>query len=152
MVDYLIHQIDEYCWIKGAWPVSAEGFGGRVPGSQDRGQNIDVYSIEYTFADGTKAFCGFRRIDQTRNDFATYIHGTKCAAHPHRTVEAKVVHSLDSCVFRFVCTCREFGGFDTMIPVIRAVHGDFHLRAGQGHVPMVAPLGWIDRRSPSGPA
>ena len=33
MVDYLIHQIDECCWIKDAWPVSADGIGGRVPGS-----------------------------------------------------------------------------------------------------------------------
>ena len=43
MVDYLIHQIDECCWIKDAWPVSADGFGGRVPGSRDCGQNIVVY-------------------------------------------------------------------------------------------------------------
>jgi len=80
MVDNLIHQIDECCWIKNAWPVSANGLGGRVPRSQDCGQNIGVYSIEYTFADGTKAFCGFRRIAKTRGEFATYIHGTKCAA------------------------------------------------------------------------
>jgi predicted dehydrogenase len=92
MVDYLIHQIDECCWIKDAWPVEAVGFGGRVPGSRDCGQNLDVYSIEYTFADGTKAFCGFRRIDKTRNDFATYIHGTKCAAQFSGNVHAATVH------------------------------------------------------------
>ena len=39
--------------------------GGRAPDSTDCGQNIDVYSIEYTFADGTKAFCGFRRMNHT---------------------------------------------------------------------------------------
>ena len=92
MVDYLIHQIDECCWIKDAWPVSANGFGGRVPDSTDCGQNIDVYSIEYTFADGTKAFCGFRRINRTRSDFATYIHGTKCAAQFSGQVHAATVH------------------------------------------------------------
>ena len=92
MVDYLIHQIDECCWIKDAWPIEAVGFGGRVPGSTDRGQNIDVYSIEYTFADGTKAFCGFRRIDRTRDDFATYLHGTKCAAQFSGNVHAATVH------------------------------------------------------------
>jgi predicted dehydrogenase len=91
MVDYLIHQIDECCWIKDAWPVEAIGFGGRVPGSQDAGQNIDVYSMEYTFADGTKAFCGFRRINRTRSDFATYIHGTKCAAQFSGNVHAATV-------------------------------------------------------------
>jgi len=91
-VDYLIHQIDECCWIKDAWPVEATGFGGRVPRSTDCGQNIDVYSIEYTFADGTKAFCGFRRINQTRNDFATYIHGTRCAAQFSGDIHAATVH------------------------------------------------------------
>ncbi|NUQ61749.1 MAG: Gfo/Idh/MocA family oxidoreductase [Pirellulales bacterium] len=92
MVDYLIHQIDECCWIKDAWPVSAEGMGGRVPESPDCGQNIDAYSIEYTFADGTKAFCGFRRINNTRSDFATYIHGTKCAAQFSGNIHAATVH------------------------------------------------------------
>jgi predicted dehydrogenase len=92
MVDNLIHQIDECCWIKDAWPVSAIGMGGRVPRSKDCGQNIDVYSMEYTFADGTKAFCGFRRMNNTRGDFATYIHGTKCAAQFSGRTHAATVH------------------------------------------------------------
>ncbi|UCG49751.1 MAG: twin-arginine translocation signal domain-containing protein [Phycisphaerales bacterium] len=92
MVDNLIHQIDECCWIKDAWPVSAVGLGGRVPHSKDLGQNIDVYSIEYTFADGTKAFCGFRRIARTRSEFATFVHGTKCAAQFSGRTHAPTVH------------------------------------------------------------
>ncbi len=92
MVDYLIHQIDECCWIKGEWPVSVRGLGGRVPRSTDCGQNLDVYSMEFTFADGTKAFCGFRRINKAENDFATFIHGTKCAAQFSGNVHAATVH------------------------------------------------------------
>ncbi len=92
MVDNLIHQIDECCWIKDAWPVSVVGMGGRVPRSEDLGQNIDVYSMEYTFADGTKAFCGFRRMNKTRNEFATFIHGTKCAAQFSGRTHAATVH------------------------------------------------------------
>lgn len=92
MVDNLIHQVDECCWIKDAWPVSVVGMGGRVPGCKDCGQNLDVYSMEYTFADGTKAFCGFRRMNRTRTDFATYIHGTKCAAQFSGNVHAATVH------------------------------------------------------------
>jgi predicted dehydrogenase len=92
MVDNLIHQIDECCWIKDAWPVEVRGLGGRVPESKDRGQNIDVYSMEYTFADGTKAFCGFRRINHTQSDFATYVHGTKCAAQFSGQTHAATVH------------------------------------------------------------
>jgi len=92
MVDNLIHQIDECCWIKDAWPVVAHGLGGRVPRSKDCGQNIDIYSMEFTFADGTKAFCGFRRIKKTRSEFATFIHGTKCAAQFSGRTHAATVH------------------------------------------------------------
>ncbi len=95
MVDNLIHQIDECCWIRDAWPVAADGLGGRVPGSQDCGQNIDVYSIEYTFPDGTKAFCGFRRINNTRSEFATYIHGAKCAAQFSGQTHRATVHMFN---------------------------------------------------------
>ena len=92
MVDNLIHQIDECCWIKDAWPVEAHGLGGRVPRSQDHGQNIDLYSIEYTFADGTRAFCGFRRVNKARNDFATFLHGTRCAAQFLGPTHSATVH------------------------------------------------------------
>ena len=92
MVDNLIHQNDECWWIKDAWPVSVVGMGGRVPHSEDLGQNIDVYSMEYTFADGTKAFCGFRRMNKTRGEFATFIHGTKCAAQFSGRTHAATVH------------------------------------------------------------
>jgi predicted dehydrogenase len=92
MVDNLIHQVDECCWIKDAWPVEAIGMGGRASHSTDCGQNLDVYAMEYTFADGTKAFCGFRRMRNARSDFATYIHGTKCAAQFSGNVHAATVH------------------------------------------------------------
>ena len=61
-IELMIHQIDECCWIKDAWPVSAHGVGGRFPGSTDCSQNLDTYSIEYTFADGTKALVTGRYI------------------------------------------------------------------------------------------
>lgn len=92
MVDNLIHQIDECCWIKDAWPVKAEGMGGRAPDSRDAGQNLDVYSMEYTFADGSKAMCGFRRMKNARNEFATFIHGERKAAQFSGKVHAATVH------------------------------------------------------------
>ncbi|MBN2507398.1 MAG: Gfo/Idh/MocA family oxidoreductase [Verrucomicrobia bacterium] len=94
MVDNLIHQVDECCWIKDAWPVEVVGMGGRAANSTDCGQNIDVYSMEYTFADGTRAFCGFRRMKGARSDFATYIHGTRCAAQFSGNVHAATVHQF----------------------------------------------------------
>ena len=52
--DFLIHNIDECCWMKDAWPVSAKGSGGRHYRGDYIDQNFDTYSVEYTFADGTK--------------------------------------------------------------------------------------------------
>ena len=92
MVNNLIHQVDECCWIKDAWPVSVVGMGGREPHSTDHGQNLDLYSMEYTFADGTRAFCGFRRMNKARSEFATFIHGTKCAAQFSGRTHRPTVH------------------------------------------------------------
>jgi predicted dehydrogenase len=52
--DFLIHNIDECCWMKDAWPVSAKASGGRHFRGDSIDQNFDTYSVEYTFADGTK--------------------------------------------------------------------------------------------------
>jgi hypothetical protein len=87
----MIHQIDECCWIKDSWPVAAHGVGGRKPGSTDCSQNHDSYSIEYTFADGTKALVTGRYIPNCFNDFATFVHGTQCAAQFSGNVHAPTV-------------------------------------------------------------
>ena len=79
-IELMIHQIDECFWIKDAWPVAAHGVGGRFAGSTDCSQNLDSYTVEYTFADGTKAQVTGRYIPNCHNDFATYVQGTKCAA------------------------------------------------------------------------
>ncbi len=92
MIDNLIHQIDECCWIKDAWPVSCVAMGGRDPLSTDCGQNLDVYSMEYTFADGAKALCGFRRQNKARSEFATFVHGTDRAAQFSGQTHAATVH------------------------------------------------------------
>lgn len=91
-IEMMIHQVDECCWIKDAWPVSAHGLGGREPNSADCSQNLHTYSIEYTFADGAKALVNSRAIPQCYNDFATFVHGTKCAAQFSGNVHAPTVH------------------------------------------------------------
>ncbi|MFV2067978.1 MAG: Gfo/Idh/MocA family protein [Pirellulales bacterium] len=76
-----IHQIDEICWIKDDWPVTALGIGGRAANSTNRGQGFDSISIEWTFPDGTKATDGVRWLGgHCHSEFATFAHGTKCAA------------------------------------------------------------------------
>lgn len=86
-----IHQIDELCWIKDGWPVSAHGVGGRVVDSTDRSQNLDSFSTEWTFADGTKAYDVVRYIPKCHDEFATYIHGTKRAAQFSGNIHAGTV-------------------------------------------------------------
>ena len=90
--ELMIHQVDECCWIKDGWPVSAHGLGGRAPNSTDSGQNFDSYAIEYTFADGTKAIVNGRYIPNTQDDFSTYLHGTKCAAQFSGNIHAPTTH------------------------------------------------------------
>lgn len=75
-----IHQIDEFCWIKNAWPVSAHGISGRAANSTDHGQTLDSISVEWTFADGTKATHAVRWLPNCYDACTTYVHGTKCVA------------------------------------------------------------------------
>lgn len=78
--DFLIHNIDESCWMKDAWPVQAEGGGGRHYRGDNVDQNFDNYNVEYTFADGTKLFLRGRTIPGCQRRFASYVHGSKRAA------------------------------------------------------------------------
>lgn len=90
-IELMIHQIDECCWVKDAWPVAAHGVGGRGPDSQCASQNLDSYAIEYTFADGAKALVTGRYIPKCYDDFATFVHGTKCAAQFSGNIHAPTV-------------------------------------------------------------
>ncbi|KAA5545947.1 Gfo/Idh/MocA family oxidoreductase [Roseiconus nitratireducens] len=75
--DFLIHNIDESCWMKNAWPERAIACGGRHYRGDNVDQNFDVYDIEYTFADGTKLFVDGRTIPGCKREFASFAHGTK---------------------------------------------------------------------------
>ncbi len=75
--DFLIHNIDECCWMKDAFPVQAEGCGGRHYRLDNIDQNFDSYSVEYTFADGTKLFLNGRTIPGCNQRFASFAHGSK---------------------------------------------------------------------------
>lgn len=78
--DFLIHNIDESCWMKNAWPVSAIACGGRHYRDGCIDQNFDTYSIEYTFADGAKLFVDGRTVPGCKREFASFAHGTKGSA------------------------------------------------------------------------
>ena len=78
--DFLIHNIDESCWMKNDWPVQAKANGGRHYRGDHVDQNFDSYSIEYTFGDGTKLLVNGRTIPGCHQEFASYAHGTKGSA------------------------------------------------------------------------
>ncbi len=78
--DFYIHGIDECCWMKDAWPVEAMGQGGRHYRGDSIDQNFDNYSVEYTFADGTKLFLAGRTMAGCYESHSSYAHGTKGSA------------------------------------------------------------------------
>jgi len=77
-IDWHCHNIDVACWAKGAWPVSAQGMGGRC--YEQAGNQFDHYTVEYTFADGTKLFTFSRHMNGCWNTYADYAHGSKGSA------------------------------------------------------------------------
>jgi len=79
IVDWLIHNIDVCCWVKDAWPVSAQGMGGRQVRT-DGDQLFDHYACEYTFPDGTRMFAQGRHMNKCHDFFGDIIHGATGSA------------------------------------------------------------------------
>jgi len=78
-LDWLIHNLDVCCWVKGAWPISAQGQGGRqVRNVPD--QMFDHYAVEFTFPDGTRLFAQGRHMANCWGFFGDIIHGATGSA------------------------------------------------------------------------
>ena len=75
--DFYIHHIDHLCWMKNAWPVKAQAVGGRHYRGEWVDQNFDNYSVEYTFADGTKLHMDGRCMNGAERIYYSAMHGTK---------------------------------------------------------------------------
>lgn len=83
--DFFIHIVDHLCWMKGAWPVKAHALGGRHYRTREDGepyvdQNLDTYSVEYTYPDGTTFLFKGRNMDGCMTRFSSFMHGTKGSA------------------------------------------------------------------------
>jgi predicted dehydrogenase len=79
ILDWLIHNLDVCCWCKDAWPVSAQGQGGRQVRTEPD-QLFDHVAVEYSFADGTRLFAQGRHMHNCWGFFGDKIHGTKGSA------------------------------------------------------------------------
>ena len=80
--DFYIHLIDQLGWMKNEWPVKAQALGGRHYKVSPEGvayvdQNFDVYSVEYTYADGTKFLFDGRCMNGCQEIYTSCLHGTK---------------------------------------------------------------------------
>lgn len=95
--DYNIHQIDECCWMKDAWPVKAQATGGRQYRGDSVDQNFDHYSVEYVFADGVRLLFTGQSEQNCLDEFASYAHGTKGSAiistHVHTPGRVRIFKS-----------------------------------------------------------
>lgn len=88
--DFYIHIVDHLSWMKNGWPIKAKGSGGRHFKTTPEGtplvdQNFDVYTVEYTYADGTKMYFEGRCQEGAQGIFSSYIHGTKGSAIASRS-------------------------------------------------------------------
>ncbi|MFT3678428.1 MAG: Gfo/Idh/MocA family oxidoreductase [Chitinophagaceae bacterium] len=73
-----IHNIDVVNWFKGAYPVKAQGMGGRqVRKGKDNGEIFDHHYVEYTYADGTVMNSQCRHIPGTMSRVDEMLIGTK---------------------------------------------------------------------------
>lgn len=79
LLDWCIHNLDVCCWVKDAWPVSAQGQGGRQQ-RQKKDQLYDHYAVEYTFADGTRLQSQGRHMLGCWGFFGDVIHGATGSA------------------------------------------------------------------------
>ena len=73
-----IHNIDVCNWVKNAYPVSAQGCGGReVRNGENFGQIYDHHFVEFTYADGTKMFSQCRHQPDCWSSVSEHAHGSE---------------------------------------------------------------------------
>lgn len=78
IVEQHIHNLDVINWVKGSYPVSAEGQGGcQVRKGKEYGETFDHHFVEFTYADGTKMFSQCRHIPNCWDSVSEHLHGTK---------------------------------------------------------------------------
>ncbi len=78
IVEQHIHNIDVFNWAKDAYPVSAQGMGGRqVRTGKEHGEIFDHHFVEFKYADGSILNSQCRHIKGCKNDVSETLTGTK---------------------------------------------------------------------------
>src|SRR5690606_40183932 len=76
-----IHNTDIVNWVKGSYPIRAQGMGGRSSlKGPDHGDIFDHFYIEYEYPDGTKLNSQIRHVSGTWNKGGAVFQGTNGSA------------------------------------------------------------------------
>src|SRR5262245_7652383 len=76
-----IHNLDVINWVKGAYPVSAQGQGGRqVRTGKQHGEIYDHHYVEFEFKDGSRMFSQCRHIENCWSNVSEHVQGSKGSA------------------------------------------------------------------------
>ena len=78
IVEQHVHNIDIANWVKGSYPVSAYGAGGRfLRNGKDYGEIYDSHSVEFVYEDGTSVLSQCRHYEGCHNKVDESFNGTK---------------------------------------------------------------------------
>ncbi len=81
IVEQHIHNIDVINWIKGGYPVRAQGMGGRqVRNLKIHGQIYDHHFVEFEYADGSRLYSQCRQNRGTFSSVSEHVTGTRGSA------------------------------------------------------------------------
>ncbi|MBI3462396.1 MAG: Gfo/Idh/MocA family oxidoreductase [Planctomycetes bacterium] len=76
-----IHNLDVINWLKGSYPVKANGMGGRqVRTGKEYGEIFDHHAVEYEYDDGSRMFSQCRHIPGCWASISEHVHGSKGSA------------------------------------------------------------------------
>jgi predicted dehydrogenase len=82
LVEQHVHNLDVINWVKQAYPIEANGQGGRhLRASEDTEFRFDHHFVEFTYADGSKMFSQCRQNDHCWNCVSEHVHGTRGTAN-----------------------------------------------------------------------
>ena len=77
-----IHNLDVGNWVKGKYPVRANGMGGvQVRKGKDYGEIFDHHAVEYVYDDESRMYSQCRHIVGCWNSVSEHAHGTKGQAN-----------------------------------------------------------------------
>jgi predicted dehydrogenase len=81
IVEQHIHNIDVINWLKGKYPIRAQGMGGRqVRTGEDYGEIFDHHAVEFEYDDGSRMFSYCRHIPGCWDSVSEHVLGTKGTA------------------------------------------------------------------------